>query len=139
MYKPLDDFTHMSIKTFSWGIIGLILGVIVNNTIIYLYNTLNIDILLVQNILQVLLCSIVLSLLNKYYHFFGWSWQNATEGLFFVSFFFGVQFNLFSNIQNTYIIDNNIVNSTKNTLPNTTLNTNTASNSVSNTISNTKK
>jgi len=105
IYKPKDNFTYMTLKNASWGVIGLILGVLINNFIIYLTNELNITILLIQNILQILFCAITLSLLNNYFHFFGWSWQNNTEGLFFVSFFFGVQYKLLSNIQNTYIIN----------------------------------
>jgi hypothetical protein len=102
MYKPRDNFLYMTQKNFIWGFIGLCTGIIINNIVIYLNNKLKINTLIIQNILQVLLCAIILSSLHSYFHFFGWSWQSKTEGLFFVSFFFGVQFNLLNNIQNTY-------------------------------------
>ena len=105
LYKPQDDFIYMAMKNFSWGAAGLILGVIINNTVIYLSNKLKIKTLFLQNIIQLLLCSILLSSLNIYYNYFGWTWQNATPGLFFVSFFFGVQYKLLTNIQTTYILE----------------------------------
>ena len=114
IYKPRDNFFNMAIKNFSWGVLGLVFGISINNSIIYLSNKLNINILIIQNILQILFCAILLSLLNYYFHFFGWSWQNATEGLFFVSFFFGVQYKLLTNIQNTYIINDKTLNTTPN-------------------------
>ena len=114
IYKPKSNFAYMAIKSASWGIIGLVLGISINNSIIYLSNKLNINILIIQNILQILFCAILLSLLNYYFHFFGWSWQATTEGVFFVSFFFGVQYKLLTNIQNTYIINDKTLNTTPN-------------------------
>ena len=105
MYKLIDNFAYMSLKNFIWGTIGLTLGVIVNNIVIYLSNILHIKILFVQNIIQVFLCSIILSTIHLYHNYFGRTWQNATPGLFFVSFFFGVQYKILTNIQNTYILD----------------------------------
>jgi hypothetical protein len=105
IYKPRDNFAYMALKNASWGVMGLFLGIVINNSIIYLTNELNITILLIQNILQILFCAITLSLLNNYFHVFGWSWQATTEGVFFVSFFFGVQYKLLNNIQNTYILN----------------------------------
>ena len=104
IYKPRDNVFYMTIKAFTWGIIGLSIGVCINNIIVYLSDKLEIEYLLIQNLLQVLFCAFTLSLLNKYFNFFGWSWQNATEGLFFVSFFFGVQYKILTNVQNTYVI-----------------------------------
>ena len=114
IYKPKDNFFNMAIKNFSWGVLGLVFGISINNSIIYLSNKLNINILIIQNILQILFCAILLSLLNYYFHFFGWSWQATTEGVFFVSFFFGVQYKLLTNIQNTYIINDKTLNTTPN-------------------------
>ena len=90
-------------KNAGWGTTGLIFGILINNIIVALSNTLKIKYLIVQNIMQLFLCSLTLATLHNYYHYFGWSWQNITPGLFFVSFFFGVQFNIFTNIQSTYI------------------------------------
>ena len=102
IYKPQDNFLYMTLKNFTWGFLGLCIGIIINDTVIYLSNKAKINILIIQNILQVLICSIVLSSFYSFHNYFGWSWQNATEGLFFVSFFFGVQFKLLNNIENTY-------------------------------------
>ena len=103
VYKPIDNLYIMIIKNFIWGMCGIILGIIINNTVIFLSKVLQINNLLVQNIIQLSLCSYVLALIHSLYHFFGWSWQNITPGLFFISFFFGIQIKIFSNIQNTYM------------------------------------
>ena len=105
IYTPPDKFIYMSMKNFFWGVLGLVFGITINNIVIYLSKTLKIKILLLQNILQVLLCALLLSTLHYYHNYFGWTWQNHTEGLFFVSFFFGVQFKVLSNIQRTYEIE----------------------------------
>ena len=105
IYKPQDDFIYMAMKNFSWGSVGLMLGIIINNITVYLWNKFKIKILFLQNIIQLFICSMLLSSLNIYYNYFGWTWQNATPGLFFVSFFFGVQYKLLTNIQTTYILE----------------------------------
>ena len=105
IYKPADNFIHMSIKNFIWSIAGLCLGVIINNIVVFLRNKLKIKYLFIQNILQLILCSLFLAAIHNQYNYFGWTWQNITPGLFFISFFFGVQFKIFINIQNSIIID----------------------------------
>ena len=105
IYAPSDKFVYMTMKNFSWGVLGLFFGIMINNIIIYLSKTLIIENLLLQNILQIFLCALLLSTLFYYHNFFGWTWQNNTEGLFFVSFFFGVQYKILSNIQSTYLIE----------------------------------
>ncbi len=90
-------------KNFTWGAVGIILGIIINNSVAFLSTLLKINVLIMQNIIQLILCSFILALINNLYYYFGWTWQNVTPGLFFVSFFFGVQFKIFTNIQNTYI------------------------------------
>jgi hypothetical protein len=104
IYAPSDKFIYMTMKNFSWGILGLVFGMSINNIVIYLSKTLIIEKLLLQNILQILLCALLLSTLHYYHNYFGWTLQNNTEGLFFVSFFFGVQFKVLSNIQSVYEI-----------------------------------
>ena len=103
MYIPVDNFYSMIAKNFIWGLFGIVLGIIVNNIIGFMSNKLKIKTLLIQNVLQLVLCSFVLALIHAQFNYFGWTWQNITPGLFFVSFFFGVQFNIFTNIQSTYI------------------------------------
>lgn len=54
---------------------------------------------LVALIIQILIVTIVLFIIEKYIsRFMSDEWQGNTPGLFFVSFYFGLQFNAFSNI-----------------------------------------
>ena len=106
LYIPADDFYKMLAKNFIWGIFGITLGIIINNIVGVISNKLKIKTLLIQNVLHLILCSFVLAQIHTQFNYFGWTWQNVTPGLFFVSFFFGVQFNIFRNIQNTYISTN---------------------------------
>jgi len=94
----------MLTKNIVWSILGIILGILNNNIIVFLCNTFNIQILFIQNLLQLIVCSLVLTVIQYYFNYFGWSWQNITPGLFFTAFFFGIQYHIFTNIQNTYII-----------------------------------
>ena len=103
-YKPTDSFHIMLTKNIVWCILGIILGVLNNNIIVFLSNIFNIQILFIQNVLQILLCSFVLTVIQYSFNYFGWSWQNVTPGLFFISFFFGIQYNIFTNIQKEYIL-----------------------------------
>ena len=82
------------------ALLGIILGLIVNKTTIFIQNVFEIKLLLIQILLHLILCSFVLALININFNYLGWSWQNITPGLFFVSFFFGVQYSIFTNIQN---------------------------------------
>jgi hypothetical protein len=104
LYKPIDNFYSMLTKNFVWGALGILFGFIINNIIVFISTLFKIKILLLQNIIHLVLCSFILAGINTLFNYFGWSWQNITPGLFFVSFFFGVQFNIFTNIQNEYII-----------------------------------
>jgi hypothetical protein len=105
LYRPSDNLGMMTLKNAGWGTTGLLFGILINNIIVALSNSLKIKYLIVQNIMQLFLCSLTLATLHTYYHYFGWSWQNITPGLFFVSFFFGVQFKIMLNIQSSYILD----------------------------------
>ena len=114
IYKPSDNLFNMIIKNTSWGFFGIILGLLINNITIcisntyantYGINTTNTNIILLEILIQIILCSIILAIIHSYYNYIGWSWQNTTAGFIFVSFFFGVQYNVFINIQKTLIID----------------------------------
>ena len=107
-YKPLYNFSNMTVNNVIWGVLGLTVGIFNNNFIVFLSNKLNITSLLIQNLIQLAVCSSLLAIINTYFNFFGWSWQNTTPGLFFVSFFFGVQFKMITNIQNSYILEDTI-------------------------------
>lgn len=102
----IDKFHIMIIKNIIWAIIGVVLGIIINDSVIYLANEYNIKNLFIQNIIQLTMCSLVVAFLHTYY-LFGWDWQNLSPDLFFISFFFGVQYKIMNNIQNTYVIDSN--------------------------------
>ena len=102
-YKPIDSFPGLLTKNIIWSVLGIILGIINNNIVVIICNTFNIKILFIQNSLQLFLCSLVLTVIQYFFNYFGWSWQNITPGLFFISFFFGIQYNIFTNIQNKYI------------------------------------
>ena len=107
--KSIDKFHIMTSKNIIWGISGLVIGLIINDFVIQLSNKLKIKNLFIQNILQITICAIVIALLHTYY-LFGWDWQHLMPELFFISFFFGVQYKILTNIQNTYVIDNNTNN-----------------------------
>lgn len=95
-----ESINTMISKNFIWGLIGIIVGLIVNNLSIKLSKILYLKSKHYQIILQLLLCSTILPFISIYIHpKFGWSWQNEVSGLFFVSFFFGVQFMAFDNLQ----------------------------------------
>ena len=99
-----DSWHILTIKNIGWGVYGSILGIIINNIVIYLSNIYKIKSLKIQIIIQIFLCSIVLALIEHNFRYFGWTWQNTTPGFVFVSFFFGVQFRIMTNIQQTYIM-----------------------------------
>lgn len=100
-FKPNESLSTMISRNFLWGLIGIVLGVLIN--IILQYGVLQFTgkyELEVRLLLQLGICSMVLALIHvKINNEFGWTWQNVTPGLFFVSYFFGTQFATFSNIQ----------------------------------------
>ena len=103
LYKPEYTFFNMIMNNIIWGLLGIILGIIINNIISIICNKFKITMLIIQNTLQLMLCAFILSLIQYFFNFFGWSWQNTTPGLFFTAFFFGTQIDIFKNIQNKYI------------------------------------
>jgi len=94
----------MTLYNFVWGILGLTLGISINDIIIIMSDLFDIKILFVQNILQVTLCSLTLAFIQYFNNYFGWSWQNITPGLFFVSFFFGTQFKILNNLADQHLL-----------------------------------
>lgn len=98
-YEPNMSVSKMTVMNFSWGVIGIIIGLLVNQFSIKLFKEFNITNKLYSIIIQVFMCSLVLSSIHiQANNYFGWSWQNITPGLFFISFFFSVQYNIFNNI-----------------------------------------
>ena len=103
MQSKMDKFHIMVSKNIIWGVSGLVLGIIINDSVIYISNNLKIKYLFIQNIIQITFCALVLALLHTYY-LYGWDWQHIMPELFFVSFFFGVQYKLLTNIQQSYML-----------------------------------
>jgi hypothetical protein len=99
LYKPIDPFHIMIIKNFIWGLLGISLGIIINNLVTTICKIFKIKILIIQIIIQLILCAFILTLIQYLFNYFGWTWQNTTFGLFFISFFFGIQFDIFRNIE----------------------------------------
>ena len=108
-YKIKDTISQQSIKNTVWGIMGLLLGVSINNFIILISNFFRINNLLLQNIIQITSCAVIIATIQHYYNYFGWSWQNVTPGIFFVGFFFGTQFKLLNNLSKSVIIKDRTV------------------------------
>jgi hypothetical protein len=107
-YVPVDGFLKMTTNNIIWSAIGLVLGCIVDNTTIAIIQKYKIKNVKIQILIQLFLCSTMLSFLHERYNYFGWTWQNLTPGLFFVSFFFGTQFKLFNIVSNEFImVENN--------------------------------
>ena len=113
IYLPSDNVYYMIIKCIIWGILGTALGIIINNLTIFLINNFFIkkntkyDIGLFEILFQFILCCIILSIIHMKFNYFGWTWQNTTPGFIFVSLFFAVQYNIFNNIPNLFILDIN--------------------------------
>lgn len=77
---------------------ALILGVVVDKACEKIQQKLNLG-PLAMIIIQIIILAIVLYIIEKYLSkMYADEWQGTTPGLFFVSFYFGVQFNLFSNV-----------------------------------------
>jgi len=96
-YKVDETILTLTMKNFLWGLIGITLGLAVNYSTKWI-NSYHI-------IFQLFACLIVLAFIQIQIHpMFGWSWQNITPGLFFVSFFFGTQFVMFENMQKLFVI-----------------------------------
>lgn len=98
-----ESFISMASNNFIYGIIGIIFGLIINAISQKINNQFEIKNTNLKIIIQLFICSISLGYVHaKLLPEFGWSWQNLTEGLFFVSFFFGVQYYAFTDIQKRY-------------------------------------
>ena len=107
-YTPNDNPFVMSFKNITWGILGLAVGVSINDIIIITSDVFGIKNLFIQNILQITICSLTLAIIQYFNNYFGWSWQNITPGLFFVSFFFGTQFKILNNIAGEHLLKLNL-------------------------------
>lgn len=97
LHNNLIKLTSMNII---WSILGIILGVTTDKVIGGLVHKFNISNDMTKILIHLLACCIILSIIQTTIsNYFGWSWQNITPGLFFISFYFGVQYNIFTMIQ----------------------------------------
>jgi len=102
-YTPSDTFLVMTGKNISHSFAGLIAGIIVNRLGVAVYERLGITDKNVRIAGQIVLCSVLLAYIHtRVNNQMGWEWQNVTPGIFFISFFFGVQYLSFTSIQEVY-------------------------------------
>ena len=105
IYLPSDNLHNMIIKSIIWGILGGFLGISINNMYVYILNHINYKPnIILEIVLQFILCCILLSVIHIHFNYFGWTWQNTTPGFIFVCLFFNVQYNMFNSIP--YILIN---------------------------------
>ena len=109
-YQPSDTLLVMTIKNIIWGVMGLILGIFINDTVIFLSQIFKIKNYFIQNLIQIILCAIILAIMYTQHKYIGWTLNNTLPGFFFISFLFGVQFKLLNNIQRSYMINNSNAN-----------------------------
>ena len=109
-YIPTDTFYVMTLKCIILGIVGLIIGILINDFVVYISNKLQIKKLFIQNIIQISICSLVLSFLHTKHNILGWTLKETLPGVFFIAFLFGVQFKILTNIGKTYIISDTVIN-----------------------------
>jgi len=100
-YDPHETVVSSTTKNFVWGLIGILLGLATNKVGNIMHKSIDNKYAII--IIQLLICSLVLAFVHVHVsNEFGWSWQNVTPGLFFVSFFFGCQFLTFVQLQETW-------------------------------------
>jgi hypothetical protein len=106
-FKTYDNVYIITIKCIILGILGLTIGVIINNLVIYISNKLIIKNKNLQVIIQITLCAIIVSLLHTQHKFIGWTLRNTIPGIFFITLLFTVQYKIFYNINySNYIMKN---------------------------------
>lgn len=112
-YKAYDNVYMTTVKCIIWGILGLLLGIIINDTVLYLINGLKIKNKLIQNIIQIVFCAITVAVLHSSHNFLGWTLHSTMPGIFFITLLFNAQFKMDEDIQSTYIIHNHNNNNKK--------------------------
>ena len=105
-YKPYDNFYIITIKCIICGFLGLILGIIINDTVIYISNKLKIKNKVIQTIIQIVLCAMIVSFLNTSNNLVGWTLHNTIPGIFFITLLFNDQLKLVYSINRINIIKN---------------------------------
>lgn len=98
MFEPEEKVAPMVIKSIVWGALGIFFGRICNEITVLACKLGHINNIVIQNFIQLFICAVVLTSFRNLLHYFSWTWQNTTVGLFFTAFFFGTQFKIMSNI-----------------------------------------
>ena len=91
----------LTVKNLLWTLSGILIGLSANLVNSYLVESTKLN--YASLLLQLLLTSAVLAIIHQSVKRFGWTWQNTTPGLFFISFYFGVQFSVFQSIQKLFV------------------------------------
>jgi len=99
-YTPQHGFVEMTKMNFVWGILGIVGGLITNNLLVKFFNEYYKNCsTAIKILIETLVCSIILGYVHvNINNYFGWTWQNLTPGLFFISCYFSVQYDLFTNL-----------------------------------------
>jgi hypothetical protein len=98
MFEPDESVGRMIPKSMVWGGIGILFGRLCNMITVLVCKFGRVNNMVLQNVIQLFICAVIITSLRNVHHYFGWTWQNTTAGLFFTAFFFGTQFKIMSNI-----------------------------------------
>jgi hypothetical protein len=95
-YDTYDDdetVTSLTLKNFIWGLVGILLGLVINESCHVFFDVTDILNPNIKMVIQLAVCALTISLIQlKINKEFAWSLEHVTPGLFFVSFFFGTQY-----------------------------------------------
>ena len=93
----MNKLNNTIFTAFITGSLGYFIGIF--NNVIYLYteNVFNIKNTLLQLLTHLLFSCVIIAILEHYLKYLNLNLKNITSDLFFVSFFFGVQYNMFSD------------------------------------------
>lgn len=105
-YQVYDNIYIIILKCIILGILGLVLGVIINDIVTYISTSLNIKHKLSLDIIQITLCAIVVGCLHYSHNFIGWTLQNTIPGIFFIALLFDVQLRLAGYVPETCMAQN---------------------------------
>jgi hypothetical protein len=113
-YQVYDNIYIIILKCIILGILGLVLGVIINDIVTYVSHSLNIKNKLALDIIQITLCAIVVGCLHYSHNFIGWTLQNTIPGIFFIALLFDVQLRLAGFVQESCDVKNTNANEMNN-------------------------
>lgn len=98
-----DDFISLSAKNIYYTVLGILSGLFVNQLGVRLYDTLGVTNQNSRVVIQIVLCCIIFAFIQtRVDRDFAIEWQNVTPGIFFTTFFFGVQYLSFTIEEGLY-------------------------------------